>query len=524
MQPTSRLQTRKPQTRSLQTRRLQRPPTRRGFLGGILGGFLGSIPLGLLPGLAAGCGRRDPLPARPRDAPLTAPPHDTLAPWVATLPWDRVVDVTQVPGSSWVQRCEAAQDLLNGRGVIYLPPGRYPLDRPLPLRDGVVLRGAPTTPAQAAADERPTVLAFEPGSAEQPDANRITLRDPASDSRCGVIDIAVEHGRIDLGGGSWKRTGSQRLVIGCRLVACARLVTLPSRVFVDRRTAAITVDSDRDALVQGNVLARSAEHPLGVDLDNRPGIVVNRHSIGGSANSSFDGSPLTQPFAFRRGLVIADNTVWSTGRAAITFTGNGTVCRGNTVRFPPDFRRSTVDGSKPSSGSQSNAIRGVHAGGWSWRVEDNDFQIFSNLTLDDSTTNDGQALQHTDHANSEIRGAVIRGNRSNAPFELWRTGGIVDVQVSENVIHVVKRVKKQPTWAVRVVADRAGSRHPCRDVHIESNEVDGGLWIAGEPATGNRIAHNRSVRDTQSILNEAEADVRDNVGLKVGQRSELGMT
>ncbi len=434
--------------------------------------------------------------------------------------------MTQVPGTSWPERFEAAQDLLDGPGVVYFPPGRYALDGPLRLRDGIVLRGAPPTEAQTTLGRLalPTVLACAPPSIAEAEAG-VVLRDPATASRCGVVDVEIENGRVDLGGGTWKRTGSRRLVIGCRLLACARLVSVDEdSVWVDRRTAAITVDVDRDALVQGNVLSRSPVPSLGIDLDNRPGIAVNRHSIGGSADSEFDGFPLVQPFAFRRGLVIEGNYVESTGRAAITFTGDGTVCRANTVRFEPEVRRDTVDGLKASSGSQSNDIRGVNAGGWNWKVEDNDFRIFSNQTLDESVTNDGQALLHTDHANSEVKGAVIRGNVSNAPFDLLHTGGILGCQVLDNEIRVVRRAKKRATWAIRIIADRQQSRHRCQEVSIEDNVVDAGIWIAGKPARENRIARNRSVNGIQPILNEADAEVLDNEAMKVGQRHELGMS
>ena len=50
------------------------------------------------------------------------------------------------------------------------------------------------------------------------------------------------------------------------------------------------------------------------DYDNRPGIYVNHHCIGGAGGSGDDGTPETHPWGFRKGAVIRDNHVFNSGR------------------------------------------------------------------------------------------------------------------------------------------------------------------------------------------------------------------
>ena len=130
-------------------------------------------------------------------------------PWTDQIQWANVLDVTQVPGKDILEKIANAQDRLaaQGGGVVYFPPGSYPIGDTIRLRDGVVLRGADPAPGSRAHEERyapPSRLEFpkfvfsDQGNGTPVDTafKGIHLAEPATASNCGVVNLDINRGHV----------------------------------------------------------------------------------------------------------------------------------------------------------------------------------------------------------------------------------------------------------------------------------------------------------------------------------------
>lgn len=511
------------------------PTTRRDFL-------RSSLALG-----AAGlCG---PRPAPPRDDPAA---RLNLG-WTAKLPWDNILDLTTVEGPDWDERLEKAQaaQAAKGGGVVYLPPGTYRFRNDIPLRSGILLRGA--TPEGSAQDEAfapPSRIEFpkyEPVFSGDGTPNRtafkgIVLADPAAAARCGVVHLDLNRGYVHLPEAAGHRCGADRLVFGCVLRnAAGAMDEVPSAKdgqpgwlrYTHKFRAAVRVHASENGLVAGCRIPRSGDDnftmkgyplldrkkqtvPFDVvfDYDNRPGIYLNHHCIGAAGAGGADGTPETHPWGFRKGLVCVDNFVYSTGRCAIGFCGDGVVCSRNVIRFVKGLLRPTVTGVHASYGTATNDNRAMEMRGWRWVVERNDYEVYSNVCSDGKyRINDGEGLMHEDHCNSTIVDSRLVGNRGNSYLSLFHVGAIDGLHVEGNDIsddhisdiYVTAARHKQP------------GDFPIRRVTIVKNLTRGrGIRVQGRPSEEVVVRDNRHEGSAPGvILNDAEAEVAGNANYEV---------
>lgn len=475
------------------------------------------------------------------------------------------MDITQVEGGDILERLANAQTRLAraGGGVVYFPAGVYHINERIPLRDGVVLRGANPPMGVSARDaayappsrlEFPRYLFFDRGEGTPVESafKGIYVQNPAECSDCGVVNLDIDHGHILLEEAEGHRGGRNRFVFGCRL----RNAALPNRQVPDvamgqkpwqRYTAtwdhaAIQVFTAENGLIANNRLAKSGEDNFtmngyvlldrggrpqamdGVifDYDNRAGIYLNHYGIGGPGGQGPKGTPETHPHGFRKGLVIRDNYLFNTGRCAIGFCGDGVECRKNVIRFARNVWRPTVTGRHLSHGADTNDNRAVEMRGWRWVVDGNDYEVYRNLCADRVyPINDGEGLMHEDHVNSIVKDSVLTNNRGNAYISIFKTAGIEGLLVESNEIRIDEGAGSEA--AIMVAACRVNEGFCCRNVRFLNNTVSGrGILIEGTPeeSTGNLIRGNKAVgqpfgKEGHVIQNQANATVENNEGFKV---------
>jgi hypothetical protein len=363
----------------------------------------------------------------------------------------------------------------------------------------------------------------------------IYVQDPAHASNCGIVNIHINRGHIHFDEGAAHESGHNRIVHGCILtnaaVADPRVPDVKAgqhawQRFTRRHHAAIDVKVRRNALIANNRLPESGDDNFLMkgyilkgktfdvlfDYDNRPGLYVNSYAIGGPGGRGPDGTPQTHPWGFRKGIVIRDNYVFCTGRCAISFTGDGTVCADNVIRFKDDVWRPTTTGTNITSGSSTNDNRAVQMRGWRWTVQGNDYLVYRNWAADHSyRINDGEGLMHEDHVNSTVLDSKVIKNRGNTYISIYKTGGIDGLLVQHNDIRTAGGIA-----AIYVVANRNSGPQACKNVTIEHNTTAGsGIRIAGSPAENNIIRNNRHIGPDGRITNHANASCRNNIGYEM---------
>jgi hypothetical protein len=497
--------------------------------------------------------------ALPSDNPASSLGED----WTEKLAWSNVTDITKVPGKDLSERLATAQKDLSakGGGVVYFPAGEYRFMETIRLKSGIILRGAapsietdprkdgytlgsrfefPKYDFKATGEGTPTTSAFK----------GIELEEPATASNCGLVHLAINRGHVLFTQAEDGACGRNRLVLGCMLrnSAFADPAVPDTKIgqqlwqrYTWRFGAAIDVKSAENLLIARNRIEKSGEdnftmngfvllgakkQPQTVDgvvfdYDNRPGIYANHASLGGPGGQGPDGTPETHPQGFRKGIVIAENYIYSTGRCAIGFSGDGVLCNGNTIRFPKDIWRPTATGRDLTSGSSTNDTRAMEVRGWRWTVSDNDYEVYRNWAFDRKyPINDGEGIMHEDHANSTVKDSVLRNNRGNTYLSIYKTAGIDGLVVEGNDIRL--NDGKQTIAggaAIFVSANRTFDAFPCRNVTIQNNTVSGGgILISGAPAQGNVVKANKAAGATPlKIQNQAGAKLEANDGFTVDE-------
>ena len=470
--------------------------------------------------------------------------------WTDDLPWHQVIDISQLDGDGIDAKLEQAQAKLSkGGGVIYFAPGTYRFQHGIVLKNGIILRGAAT---QGSAHEQ----AFAPSTKfEFPQYNMvakgngtpidqafhgITVEHPGTDSNLGMVDIAINCGHINWADDNQHHAGINRIVVNCIIhnaavadpgIPSMKIGQKPWQRFTARHHAAIDVKVESNLLIANNRLPQSGEanftmngytitgrdnKPMTIDkvvfdYDNRPGIYANHYSLGDGGGAGKNGTPESHPHGFRKGIVIRDNYIFNTGRTAIGFSGDGTICDNNVIRFQDDVWRPTTTGTKVTSGASTNDNRAVEMRGWRWQVTNNNYLVYRNWAYDHSyKINDGEGLMHEDHVNSTIKDSVLMGNVGNAYLSLYKCSGIDGLRVIRNTI----TLDTQAT-AIYVNADRNSGPAECRNVSIEDNQVSGGgILIQGSPALNNRVTGNICKSAPATILNRANATLKNNQGFQ----------
>ncbi len=485
-------------------------------------------------------------------APIDDPTMHLKLSWTRRIKWDNVLDITTMPGTDWADRLANAQKVLKakGGGVVYLPAGRYVFTDSVTIGDGIILRGDSPSIVDAKNDAYcpPTLFEFPryearlegEGTPIDTAFKGIYLADPAKASNCGLVNISLNRAHVHLAQAEDHQCGANRIVFGCMLknaaVAEAGVPDLgigqkPWQRFTKWHWAAVSVKTCEDALLANNRLVPSddsflmkgyivkardkkvgtKEFDVWFDYDFRPGLECNDACIGAPGGAEPSGTPETHPWGFRKGIVICDNSIYSTGRNAIEFTGDGTICARNLIRFPDDIWRQTVRGFDESSGSSTTDTRPVQMRGWRWVVEDNDYEVYRNWAADHKyRINDGEGLMHENHCNAHIKDSRLVNNRGNAYLSLYKTGGIDGLHIEGNDISVDRGM------AVFVESDHDDkNRGPCRNVAIVNNRTVGGILIKGTPASNNVVKGNVNSGPAAPLRNQANATLQDNTGYQV---------
>ncbi len=482
--------------------------------------------------------------------------------WTGDIRWSHVVDVTDMPGTTAQERFEAARKQLgNEGGVVYFPAGTYTFAADLTLAAGVVIRGADPVGTADARDEKYTLgTRFEfpryvptftgNGTPNDTAFKCIRLADPATAGNCGIVNVFINRGHILFAEAAEHKAGRNRLVAGCILQNAALVDPRIPKVDVGQHAwqrftlwhqAAIQVNTSENALVANNRFIPSTDSflmpgyvlkanprygnkPIEVkegvcfDYDNRAAICVNAYAIGGGGGQDPKGTPQTYPHGFRKGIVIRNNYIYSTGRTAIEFTGDGTVASFNVIRFKPDVVRHTNTGIDMVSGSSTNDNRAMTIRGWHYTVEGNEYEVYRNRVPGSPYyINDGEGLMHEGHVNSAIKDSRILRNKGNAYLSIFLTAGIDGLLVEGNDIRPNGPGTDTKISSIFVVSDRNWDRHYLRNVRIVNNTIAGsGISIIGAPAENNVVSGNRHVGDRPGvIINGANARVENNTGYTV---------
>jgi len=467
--------------------------------------------------------------------------------WTSQVKWDSVIDISTVSGDSITQRLDTAQAQLaqQGGGVVFFPAGVYHFETHLYLRDGIVLRGvAPTDITDARTESYSPLTRFEfppyiptftgKGTPTDTAFRGIYLADMKA-SNCGLLNIAVNRGHVLFASEGGHTTGRNRFVVGCVFTNAATAdadvpdPTLQQHAwqrFTARHNAAVSIKAFENILVANNRVPESGQDNFSMDdyvvkgtriqgvvfdYDNRPGLYVNNAGLGGSGGNGPDGTPDTHPWGFRKGIVICQNYVFCTGRCAISFSGDGTLCEDNVIRFKDNVWRPTTTGTNLTKGSSTNDNRAVQMRGWRWTVAGNDYRVYRNLCFDRAyRINDGEGLMHEDHVNSTVLDSKVINNTGNSYISIYKTAGINGLLVKGNNIRTSGGIS-----AIYVVANRNSGPYECRHVTIEDNTTAGsGIMIAGMPASGNVIRNNRHVGGQGEIINQAQAALSQNLGFE----------
>ncbi len=499
---------------------------------------------------------------------LRAAPTDTDDPllplhlgWTSRLPWDAVVPLTSIAGQGefWDERLEQAQQVLAERRRRGVFPGRgVSVPGDIRLRSGVILRGAEPAGTSSAHEEAyspPAQLEFPKytpkftGNGTPVDSafKGIVLADPAAAANCGLVHLNINRGCIQFSEAEGHRCGPNRFVFGCVLRNAAGVAAeIPNAKehqpgwlrYTHKFRAAIRVHASENAVVANNRLPKSGDdnftmhdYPLKdrqrnyvpfdveFDYDNRPGIYVNHHCIGGAGGSGNDGTPETHPWGFRKGSLVRDNYIYCTGRCAIGFSGDGVTAAKNVIRFPKDIVRPTVTGVHRSYGSATNDNRAVEMRGWRWIVEDNDYVVYRNLCSDRRYyINDGEGLMHEDHCNSIIVDSRLAGNRGNSYLSLFHCGAIDGLHVEGNDISTHGRISDIYVTTPR---HNVPGDYPIRRVNVVNNITrSNGIRVMGWPSEKVFVKGNRHLAGTPGvILNEANADLANNQNYVVKQKA-----
>jgi hypothetical protein len=484
--------------------------------------------------------------AAPAPIPTNNPAARYGIAWTAEPAWARVVVVTNYAGASWDERFAAAQaDLVaKGGGVVYFPPGVYAFTNTVRLESHVVVRGGPpgakgvryetvvsARDGEYAPSTRFQFPAYAPKceGAGTPVASAfkgIELREPDKTTHCGVVNLDLDRGHIKFGcdvyeidqtfAPGFKAYGRNHIVYGCRLTNTAvqdpRLPKEwqePWQRWTHRHQAAIDIRAAANVLVANNRIPESepADFPMpGFKIrqgnatsgpivarddvvfryDNRPGIYVNYGTV--------QGTPETHPHGFAPGIDIRENYVYCYGCLAIGFSGDGTFCGLNVVRYKPGRYLPIFNGETDSHFTNNN--RAIEARGWRWTIAHNDYEVYSNTQYTGEFGGhygDCEGLMHEAHCNTSIKGSKLLYNVGNRYLCVWRVP-MDGLEIRGNIIRLATTdAGAKPAICIQGQVHKANTLHPIKDVHIVDNVTEGGIRLHGEDAGGNLIRGNRNV-------------------------------
>ncbi|MFC1462139.1 hypothetical protein ACFLQU_00905 [Verrucomicrobiota bacterium] len=509
--------------------------------------------------------------AKPKKPAPPPPTNNPVAkykiPWTDEARWTQLVVITNYAGKSWNDKFEAAQaDLAKkGGGVVFFPAGTYQFKETLKLDSHIIIRGAKPPRITKARDGEyapPTVFLFpkfEPkikgkGTPRDSAFKGIEQKDPNKTTHCGMININMDQGHIKFGcdvydgqqfADNFKTYGRNHIVYGCRLTHAAILDPRlpkqwqePWQRWTHRHNAAIDIRAAANVLVANNQIPESGKDDFAMPgykirkgdankgeiitrddivfrYDNRPGIYVNYGTV--------SGTPKTHPQCFAPGIDIRENYVFQYGCLAIGFSGNGTYCGSNIIRYKHNSYLPAYSGETDSHFTNNN--RAIEARGWCWTIAYNDYEVYSNTQYTGQFNGhygDNEGLMHESHCNCSIKDSKLLYNVGNRYLCMWRVP-MDGLEIRGNIIRVTpgSQAGGQTAICVQGSVHRKKTLHPIKDVHIIDNITEGtGIRMHGENAGGNIIRGNRHIGpEPASIeLTMEGVKVEDNTNYTVTDR------
>lgn len=472
--------------------------------------------------------------------------------WTDEINWEHVVSFADMKGDSFESRLTAAQAQLGDKGgVVYFPAGVYKPVETILLKSGVVLRGETPAVVDARSEDYGPPAKFEfpaykfstdgAGAPSDSAFKGIHLEDPAGGQNCGVVNIAINHGNIEYAQTAEHKAGRNRLVYGC-LVRNAAILQggvpqgwqHPWQRWTARHHAALHVYCDENMLLANNRIPESDSHfvmkgaklhksqkdktvvqvDAMFDYDFRPGIYANLENLGTSGVGQHY-TPEQCPQGFRKGLVIRENYIFCTASPGILFTGDGTICSFNVIRYKKGVERYTVGG--VYCGHFTANIRAIETRGWRWTVEGNDYEVHRNKGIITGIGADGEGIMHESHNNSTIKDSKLINNKGNAYICIWRLP-VDGLEIRGNQVSV-----HNPLWgSICVLGEKRGKKGPkdvfeVKNVTIEGNTTEkAGIMVTGK-GSNITIRGNKHVGEEGNFIrNYAGAEtVEDNEGYEM---------
>lgn len=488
------------------------------------------------------------------DLPTENPAARYKLAWTDGAKWNQVVSIEDFKGKDWIEKIDKAQDALakKGGGVVYFPAGKYKISDTIKLKSNIIIRGAtPERVKDARRDDYapPTKFIFPTykpsfggeGTPIDTAFKGVELADMNKDTHCGIVNIDLDHGHIHFGVSVYDNKqfvenfatyGRNHIIYGCRVSSAA--VTDPSipkdfqhkwQRWTFRHRGAIDIRAAANVLIANNRIPESRkdnftmktykvyagtgrkttkEIEVEFKYDNRPGIYMNYGNV--------KGTPETDPTCFVKGLDIRENYVHCDGCLAIGFSGDGTYCGFNVVRYGKDVYLPIYNGYNESH--YVNNVRAVEMRGWRWTVEGTDYKVYRNI-FDKKTGNsynDGEGLMHEQHSNVDIRDSKLINNKGNSYLCLWRApmNGLL---IKGNEIDTPNTM-----WGAICVNGRTHKSKQLltvKNVHIVDNVTKrAGIMMMGKDGENNIIKGNRHEGENGFIRNliEPKAEVSDNKG------------
>lgn len=507
--------------------------------------------LGLAAGLvmAASPAHAEPKPKKeePAGPPADNPVKRYEIPWTDEARWDQVVSIADYEGDSADARFAAAQAELvkKGGGVIYFPAGTYAFKEMLRLESHIIIRGdRPKRILKARDGEYMPSTRFEfpkyvakcegEGSPKESAFRGIELKEPNKTTHCGVVNIDVSHGHIKFGCDvyesqpfidNFKTYGRNHIVFGCRFTHAATLDPRlpkpwqePWQRWTHRHNAAIDIRAAANVLVANNRIPESGEDDFAMPgfkfrlgdaskgkittrddivfrYDNRPGIYINYGGV--------TGTPETHPHCFAPGIDIRENYVYCYGCLAIGFSGNGTYCGSNIIRYRPDSYLPVYNGETDSHFTNNN--RAIEARGWRWTMAYNDYEVYSNTQYTGQFNGhygDNEGLMHESHCNTSIKESRLLYNVGNRYLCMWRVP-VDGLEIRGNIIRVApsSQAGRQTAICVLGKVHRGKTLHEVKNVHIIDNLTEGtGIRLHGLDGGNNIIRGNRHIGPTPGTI------------------------
>ncbi|MFB2920076.1 O-antigen ligase family protein [Aerosakkonema funiforme] len=460
---------------------------------------------------------------------------DSAYPWTNNIKWNCVYNIKDFPGETILDRYNKARDaaVANGGGVVYFPAGIYQFTDNLYLKDGVVIRGeTPSLSDAKSTNYNPTTKfifpKYEPklsgsGTPNSTAFKKILTTSPNTDSNIGIINVDINRAGIYLLGDVDVVRSKNIIIYGIRSNNVADPIpNVPDRSYQSPWlryshpfAANIKITADANVLVSNNrlndAITDNYDQPgyqikafdnkstitytegwkVPFHYGNHYGIVVDRTKAEG-IELDFEpaADPNAEPGLFRKGIVIRDNWIYHTMRAAIRAAGDGLVIKDNQIKDQPNKQWWTNPwGNGLPIINVTYENRAIDWAGWNVLIQGNRYEVYRHQLLDTknySVDGEGILIQEC-CGGTQINGVFITENEGNSYIGLYKTPYVKNVEITRNKL--LSNVTDTPL--IYVSADTNNGIHAMENVRIEDNVINGGVMSrASKGGSGNTIKNN----------------------------------